>query len=98
MSEEEIKKTLGPAIFSRIGYCVKYEDLKPEEKQKIVLNWYEDIIKDLFEKEKKYIDGTSIKSWFLENAGRYDNIRILKNKLEKAIYDSLTEHFIIKNN
>ena len=47
-------------------------------------------------KEKKYIDGTSIKSWFLENANRYDNIRILKNKLEKAVYDSLAEHFIIE--
>lgn len=97
MSEEEIKKALGPAMFSRIGCCVKYEDLTPEEKQKIVSNWYEDITKDLVEKEKMYIDGTSIKSWFLENAGRYDNIRILKNKLEKAIYDSLAEHFIIEN-
>lgn len=34
MSEEEIKKALGPAMFSRIGCCVKYEDLTPEEKQK----------------------------------------------------------------
>lgn len=95
MSEEEIKKALGPAMFSRIGCCVKYEDLTPEKKQIIVSNWYQDITKDLEKKEKKYIDGTSIKSWFLENANRYDNIRILKNKLEKAIYDSLAEHFII---
>lgn len=96
MSEEEIKKALGPAMFSRIGCCVKYEDLTPEEKQIIVSNWYQDITKDLEKKEKKYIDGTSIKSWFLENANRYDNIRILKNKLEKAVYDSLAEHFIIE--
>ena len=97
MSEEEIKKALGPAMFSRIGCCVKYEDLAPEEKKIIVLNWYEGITKDLDKKEKMYIDGTSIKPWFLENANRYDNIRILKNKLENAIYDSLAEHFIIEN-
>ena len=95
MSEEEIKKALGPAMFSRIGCCVKYEDLTPEEKQIIVSNWYQDITNDLEKKEKKYIDGTSIKSWFLENANRYDNICTLKNKLEKLIYDSLAEHFII---
>ena len=95
MSEEEIKKALGPAMFSRIGCCVKYEDLTPEKKQIIVSNWYQDITNDLEKKEKKYIDGTSIKSWFLENANRYDNICTLKNKLEKLIYDSLAEHFII---
>ena len=44
---------------------------------------------------KKYIDGISIKSCFLENANWYDDIHILKNKLGKAIYDSLAEHFII---
>ncbi|MCR5607672.1 MAG: AAA family ATPase [Lachnospiraceae bacterium] len=98
MSEEEIKKALGPAMFSRIGCCVKYEDLTAEEKQTIVLNWYEDITKDLIKDEKNYIDRTSIRNWFLENAGRYDNIRILKNKLEKAIYDSLTDKFIFRDN
>ena len=95
MSEEEIKKALGPAMFSRIGFCVKYEVLTPKEIQIIVSNWYQDITNDLEKKEKKYIDGTSIKSWFLENANRYDNICTLKNKLEKLIYDSLAEHFII---
>lgn len=35
--------------------------------------------------KKKYIDGTSIKTWFLENAIRYDNIRTLKNKLKKNL-------------
>ena len=95
MSEKEIRKTLGPAMFSRIGSCVKYEDLTEEEKKKIVSNWYVEITEDLLEDERKYIDSTSIKSWFLDNAGRYDNIRILKNKLEKAIYDNLAQQLII---
>lgn len=95
MSEKEIKKTLGPAMFSRIGSCVKYEDLTEEEKKKIVSNWYVEITEDLLDDERKYIDSTSIKSWFLDNAGRYDNIRILKNKLEKAIYDNLAQQLII---
>ena len=33
--------------------------------------------------------------WFLKNAERYDNIRILKSKMENAIFEKLTDHFII---
>ena len=32
--------------------------------------------------------------WFKENSCRYDNIRLLKTKLENAIYDELTEKFV----
>lgn len=31
----------------------------------------------------------------MKNAGRYDNIRILKGKMENAIFEKLTEQFII---
>lgn len=33
--------------------------------------------------------------WFRKNTERYDNIRILKTKMENAIFDTLTEKFII---
>ena len=33
MSESEIKKTLGPAMFSRIGCCIKFEDISVEQKR-----------------------------------------------------------------
>ena len=38
---------------------------------------------------------TDIHEWFLKNAERYDNIRILKSKMENAIFEKLTDHFII---
>lgn len=42
------------------------------------------------------IDENENKSeWFLKNAERYDNIRILKSKMENAIFEKLTDHFII---
>lgn len=94
-SEEEIKKVLGPAMFSRIGCCVEYEELSTEQKQVIVRNWYNTILSSLKEDEKAEIRKTDILNWFLENAGRYDNIRILKIKLENAVFDKLTEAFII---
>ena len=45
--------------------------------------------------EKEEIEKTDILDWFIKNAERYDNIRILKTKLENAIFDRLSEVFII---
>lgn len=94
-SEEEIKKMLGPAMFSRIGCCVKYEELSVEQKQTIIQKWYNAILLSLKEDEQEEIQKTDILNWFLKNAERYDNIRILKTKLENAVFDRLAEAFII---
>lgn len=93
--DNEIKKALGPAMFSRIGCCVEYADLTVEQKQKIVNNWYDSIMASLKDDERVYIETTDIHEWFLKNAERYDNIRILKSKMENAIFEKLTDHFII---
>ena len=58
--------------------------------------WYQNVIGVLKEDEKMFISGTNIREWFLKNAERYDNIRILKTKLENAVFEKLTDHFIIK--
>ena len=94
-NETEIKKALGPAMFSRIGSCIEYADLTVEQKQIIINNWYSSILKTLQEDEKDFIQNTDVHEWFIKNAGRYDNIRILKGKMENAIFEKLTEQFII---
>ena len=45
--------------------------------------------------EKEEIQKTNILDWFIQNAERYDNIRILKTKLENAIFEKLTEIFVM---
>ena len=95
MSEDEIKKSLGPAMFSRIGCCIEYSDISIEQKRSIIDRWYNEILNRLTEEERTFIQGTDIKSWFCENVERYDNIRLLKTKLENAIFDELTDNFII---
>ena len=96
-SVDEIKSVLGPAMFSRIGCCIEYEELTTEQKQVIVRNWYDAVLSSLKEDEKDVIAGTDILQWFTKNAERYDNIRILKTKLENAIFDKLAEAFIISD-
>lgn len=95
-NEEEIKKALGPAMFSRIGCCIAYEELSIDKKQEIIRKWYKSILMSLKEDEKSEIESTTILEWFLKNAERYDNIRILKVKLENAIFEKLAEVFIFK--
>ena len=95
MNEDEIKKVLGPAMFSRIGYCVKYEELTSGQKQLIVNNWYTSILDMLKEGERNIIENTDILEWFQKNVDRYDNIRILKTKLENAIFDRLVDCLIV---
>ena len=82
-------------MYSRIGCCVAYEELSTEQKQSIVRNWYESILSSLKDDEKEEIQKTDILDWFIKNAERYDNIRILKTKLENAVFDRLSEAFII---
>lgn len=95
-SEEDIKRTLGPAMFSRIGACIQFEDITTEQKCDIIDKWYTNIVNNLEHDEKIFINKTDILSWFKENAERYDNIRILKTKLENAVFEKLTMEFIMK--
>lgn len=95
MSETEIKERITPAMYSRIGESIEYVELSSEQKKKIITDWHTEIMSKLKDDEKPIIEKTSILQWFLDNADRYDNIRILKMKLENAVYDELTQHFII---
>ena len=96
-NEQEIKQALGPAMFSRIGCCIEYQELSTDQKKAIIQSWYETVLSTLQEDETEIIQGTDILEWFQKNAVRYDNIRILKTKLENAIFDKLAEVFIINH-
>lgn len=94
-SEQEIKHVLGPAMFSRIGCCIEYKELSTEQKRTIICNWYESVLTSLEDDEKEVIKSTDILEWFQNNAERFDNIRILKSKLENAIFNKLADIFVI---
>ena len=94
-TEENIKNALGPAMFSRINCCIRYEELSRYNKQIIVKKWYDEVLSVLEEDEKEVIEKTNIKEWFINNVDRYDNIRSLKNRIENAVYNILTDKYII---
>lgn len=94
MNAEKIKESLGPAMFSRFSECIQFDQLEKEQKIEIVNNWYNEVLSKLDDDEKNIIKKTDIMQWFMDNVDRYDNIRILKTKLENAIYHKLSEVYI----
>ena len=83
-------------MYSRIGCCIKFEELERQHKEDIIREWYNKIISELEPDERIVIGKTDILEWFLKNVDRYDNIRLLKTKLENAIFNELTNTFIVE--
>ncbi|MNO03368.1 hypothetical protein D3C81_2240450 [compost metagenome] len=54
------------------------------------------MLKNLKADEIQVVEKSNILRWFLNNISRYDNIRILKTKLETAFFETLTEKFIFE--
>lgn len=93
-SEREIKKVLGPAMYSRIDEAIQFEDLPDSLKLVIANSHYESIIEQLPEDDRNQIERSDIRFWFQDNIARYDNMRTLKIRIERAIFDLLTAKLI----
>ncbi|WP_133968128.1 AAA family ATPase [Eubacterium limosum] len=93
-SEESIRMNLGPAMYSRFSECIQFGELEKEQKLKIADRWYRVVLSKLDREEIEVIEETNILDWFNSNIERYDNIRILKTKLENAVFQKLAEHYI----
>lgn len=96
-NEEEVKKILGPAMYSRIGACIEFYDLPDDEKREIAAAHYSYIFDCLDDDDKTFINNTDIANWFQKNAPRYDNVRIMKTKIERAIFGQLTTNVLKAN-
>lgn len=95
-SEREARRAMGPAMFSRISGCIQFEDLSTEDKAAIAKNRYKQVYDRLCEDDKATIAASDILPWFVENADRYDNMRTMKNKVEKAIFELLSAPILEK--
>lgn len=93
-SESEARRAMGPAIFSRIDACVGFDDLSVEEKKRIAKGYFDFIVEKLDSDDKKAIESSDIAGWFAANANRYDNMRIMKAKIEKAIFEMLSQSIL----
>lgn len=93
-SEKEIQEALGPAMFSRIGACIKFDQLTAEGKQVIINRHFDYVVGLLDEIDARIVEEHDVRGWFLHNAARFDNIRILKTKIERGIFGVLTKEML----
>ena len=93
-SEDEIREALGPAMFSRISACVKFNDLEDSHKTELVKRHYDYILSFLDDEDQKVITESNIRDWFFEHVAQYDNIRTMKTKMERAVFGLLTAKLI----
>lgn len=90
-SERDARRAMGSAMFSRISACVAFSDLSDENKATIATRHYQRVVDRLDGEDRSLIENSSILSWFVAHASRYDNMRTMKNKIEKAIFGRLSE-------
>ncbi len=88
-NENAARKALGDAIYSRISACVCFEDLDEEAKVEIINRYYARLLSQLDDDDCEIINASGIKEWFVVNAGRYNNVRTMKAKIEKAVFEKL---------
>lgn len=93
-TEREAMRALGPAMFSRIDSCIEYGELPDFAKIKILSSHYESILSRIDDEDAKAIGATRIYDWFEGNVERYSNVRLMKAKLENAIFDELANRLI----
>lgn len=93
-TEREIRRVLGPAMFSRIDECIQFDDIPDDLKLEIAKSHYRSIVDELDNKDRLVIEQSDIQEWFHRNISRYSNMRTLKIKLEKAIFGYLSKKII----
>lgn len=90
-SERDAHHAMGSAMFSRISACVSFSDLSNENKATIATRHYQRVVDRLDDEDRSLIENSGILSWFVAHASRYDNMRTMKNGIEKAIFERLSE-------
>jgi len=90
-SERDAHRAMGSAMFSRISACVSFSDLSDENKATIATRHYQRVVDRLDDEDRSVIEGSDMLSWFVARASHYDNMRTMKNGIEKAIFERLSE-------
>ena len=52
---------------------------------------FRSVVDRLDDEDRSVIEGSDMLSWFVARASNYDNMRTMKNGIEKAIFERLSE-------
>lgn len=63
-------------------------------KQEIARRHFDEIYESLDADDKLNIDASDIAGWFQDNAEKYDNMRIMKTKIDRTVFGRLTDRLL----
>ena len=95
-SENDIKKTLGDAIYSRFDDFIEFENLSEEASKQIICKKYNEIIDKLDEADKKTIQDSKLLDSILGNASKLKNARHINKVITHAISNTIIQEKILK--
>lgn len=93
-NEDSVIESLGMPMFSRIDSCIEYVYLDKDSKLKIMEKEFKNLLEILNSDDKKIINQSNVYQWFEDNIDSFDNVRLLKSKLNMAIFDHLIKEIL----
>lgn len=84
-SEEEIRKYLGEALYSRLDAVIEYCDLSSTDKETILRKEYNRIYNGLNDDEKAIVDKNNLLEKLVKMVNRMDNVRHIRRLISDSI-------------
>lgn len=93
-SRSEIQSSIGEALYSRFTEFIEFKPLDNENKRRLIIENYNDILSKLTKTDKKYIESLSLLDELLKQVSLFSNTRNIKKGVELFIMKPLAEKFI----
>lgn len=87
----EILNRVGMPIYSRIDEKIEFKPLNIEQKRKLIVQKFDQILSNLDEEDKSTIENSGLKERYLDNADAFHNLRMLGKIIETNVYRYLMD-------
>lgn len=84
-SENQIRQTLGDALYSRFDALIRYEDLKPAQIVQIIDRLFDRRVSQLSEDEREQLDQNALREGLHRLASSVGNVRKLGKRVDEVI-------------
>ncbi|MCY7933881.1 AAA family ATPase [Bacillus spizizenii] len=84
-SREEIKKSLGEALYSRFDHFIEFELISKEAQLKLIEKSYLKMIQLFSKKEKEVIERYGVFKSIIDRAGQFNNVREIERETQKLM-------------
>lgn len=93
-TEEEIRRSLGDALYSRFDFLIPFAKLSESDSKKVILKLIENRYEELTQSEKEHLNLEELRQKFLNKAHYFDNVRKLRKIIDETFSISLVRAYL----